>query len=223
MKAFSGCSVFGASLLIISLVFGCSELGDNTHDYYLLRIDGKVITENDFEDALEIVKTGYPYEALQNEETLKHIKTRLLKQMTEELILAKRAEELGIEVTDAELEEAVANIKSDYPEGAFKETLFENAVSMNVWKKRFRMRLLMEKVIERELINKVNVSTDEAKQYYQQHYKKSKKENEMPDAGIMKRLRREKAQEAYAGWIKRIQNQYEVELNNEKWKEILKQ
>ncbi|MDY6903198.1 MAG: SurA N-terminal domain-containing protein [Thermodesulfobacteriota bacterium] len=221
MRRFCRCSGFGLSLLIVLLAFGCSNLGDNTREHYLLRIDGKVITENDFEDALEIVKTGYPYEALQDVETLKRIKTRLLKQLTEELILAKKAEELGIEVTDAELEAAVANIKQDYPEGAFEETLFENAVSLNVWKKRLRMRLLMEKVIEQELIDKVDVTAEEAREYYQQHYNKQQPEDAPVDAGLMKQLRREKAQNAYPGWIKKVQHHYKVELNSEKWKLIL--
>lgn len=221
MRRFCGYSGFGIFLLVFLLACGCSGLSDNSEDHYLLRIDGKVITENDFEDALEIVKTGYPYEALQNPETLKHVKTRLLKQLTEELILSKKAEELGIEVTDAELDGAVAEIKADYPEGAFEETLFENAVSLNVWKKRLRMRLLMEKVIDQELIDKVDIDPEEAKQYYHKHYSETRDGEAETDTGLMKQLRREKAQEAYPGWIKKIQHHYRVELNSEKWKLIL--
>lgn len=218
MRAYGG---FGVLVMVVCLLTGCTELEENARNHYLLRIDGKIITENDFEDALEIVKTGYPYEALQDGETLKRIKIRLLKQLTEELILAKRAEELGIAVTEAELEKAVADIKADYPEGAFEETLFENAVSLNIWKKRLRMRLLMEKVIERELIDKVVVTTEEAKKYYQRHYDTNPQNDAAVDAGLMKRLRREKAQNAYPEWIKNIQGQYKVELNSEQWKTIL--
>ncbi|MFP4445681.1 MAG: SurA N-terminal domain-containing protein [Desulfosudaceae bacterium] len=203
---------------------GCTDSARVERDDFLIRIDGKEITSEMFYDALEIAKTAYPYNTLQNEETVKAIKTRLLKQLTEELILAKRAEELGITVSPAELDEAVDTVREDYPEGAFEAALLENAISLPVWKKRLRIRLLMEKLIEKELVETVTITPEEIMAYYQQRYPDEKIRQERlatVDREVIKHLRREKAQERYPEWIDGIQQQYRVELNSEKWQEIL--
>ncbi|MFO8047564.1 MAG: SurA N-terminal domain-containing protein [Desulfosudaceae bacterium] len=210
--------------LVVMISSGCGGSADKDRDDFLIRVDGQEVSEQAFYDALEIAKTAYPYDVLRDETTLKTVKTRLLKQLTEELILTRRAEELGITVTDEELEEAVSAVKNDYPEDAFEEALLENAISLPVWKKRLRIRLLMEKLIEKELVEKVILTPDEIMEYYEKRYpdpKVRQRRLEAADPAVVKHLRREEAQKKYPEWINGIQEQYRVELNSEKWEEIL--
>ena len=60
-------------------------------------------------------------------------------------VLVPEAAELGIEVTDAEVEEQIDTIKADFPtEGAFEEALAEQAVSVSQLPDLVRDRLLEE-------------------------------------------------------------------------------
>jgi len=123
---------------------------------------------------------------------------RLLNQMTIELIVLERAKVLGIEISDAEVEQAVAEIKSDYPEGVFEETLLEFAVSFKTWVDRLRTRLIMEKVIDKELKDQIVITPEDVASYYEQNYKDQKPDSEISknsndiNEAIIEILRRKK-------------------------------
>ena len=209
-------------VFIFLLITGCSR-HSNINDPYLIRIGESSVSGRAYLDALEVMKASYPYEALQDEQVMKTLKTRLLKQMTEELILTRRAQELGLSVSDVEIENAVNAVMEDYPDGLFQKTLQERAIPLEAWKKRLAMRLLTEKVIDRELVVKINLTPEEVKNAYNKFFPGEKTGNgpsESIDAAFVKQLRREKAQKLYPPWISSLQQQYKIELNEQRWKTI---
>ena len=142
------------------------------------------------------------------------------------MILLERAEELGISITEAELEKAVSAIKSDYPEGEFEKTLLEFAVSYDSWKERLRNRLILDKVIEAELTNQITITPEDISEYYQKNYENRDEESESVqksediNEAIVKQLRRQKAEEAYNSWIEDLKAQYAIEINKDQWEKI---
>jgi hypothetical protein len=142
------------------------------------------------------------------------------------MILLERAAEIGISVTDIELEKAVAAIKSDYPPGEFEETLLEFAVSYDTWESRLKTRLTMEKVIEKELENRITITPEDIAEYYKNNFQGKNSESESTPASgdineiIVKQLRREKAEESYKPWIEELKAKYEIEINGEQWEII---
>lgn len=208
----------------IFFVSGCTGNQEKGSNNYLLKIGDQTITRTDYEEALEIAKTAYPYEALRDAETIQGIKTRLLKQLMEELIITTRAQETGLIVSAAELDAAITAIKADYPEGAFEETLFENAVSFAVWKKRLAARLLVEKVIRKELMEKVEVTPAAVRAYYEENQNDASDLNPLDSRNnvmVVKRLRRAEARKQYPEWIRQLQSEYRVELNTQMWERLL--
>ena len=212
------------AVLVLILMAGCGGQGENVEEY-LLKTGRQIVTRDDFEEALEVAKTAYPYEVLQDQQALRALRSRLFKQLTEEIIIARQADELGLTVSTTELDSAVAVIKKDYPPGVFEETLFENAISLSVWKKRLKMRLIMEKVIRKELTEKMTVTPAEVRAYRAEHSsgERVQKETDVQyNLNIVKQLRREKARQQYPDWIKEIQNNCQVEVNQAMWEEISK-
>jgi hypothetical protein len=142
------------------------------------------------------------------------------------MILLERAKELQIYISDSELEESIADIKADYPEGIFEETLLENAVSYHSWKEGLKNRLIKEKVISQELEANITITHDDISKYYKEHYGKeglqSGREEGIEDKSelIIKNLRRKKAEEAYTSWIKDLQTRYTIEINRAQWEKI---
>jgi hypothetical protein len=143
-----------------------------------------------------------------------------------EMIILERAEELGLYVSDAELEKAVADIKSDYPEDTFEKTLLEFAVSYESWVVRLRNRLLMEKVVDSELKDQIVITPEDIAKYYEKNVKDQKPDMDsaakMEDINEMmiKHLRQEKTEQAYKKWIKELKQRYTIEINSIQWEKI---
>ena len=128
------------------LLTGCTDPKSKGEEIYLIRIGGSVVTVLEFNKALEIAKTAYPHNSLQDSNATRAIRLRLLDEMTDETILLEKARELAISVSDDEVEEEVAKFKGDYPDDVFEKTLLENAISYNTGKRNGKFSLKSGKI-----------------------------------------------------------------------------
>jgi FKBP-type peptidyl-prolyl cis-trans isomerase (trigger factor) len=212
--------------MLMSLLSGCKN---KNHDDQIVLISAgeTTITVADFNKALEISKTAYAHNVLRNPDSYRQIKSRLLKQMAEEVVLLKIAGEKQITVTDEEVEDAVKSVQSDYPEGEFKEALLESAISYSIWKDRIRRRLLLEKVVKEQWGKDIEITPEEMTEYYEQNYAgKELNEDEINDPEIIysrliKRLKREKTEASYQKWIEEKKDYYSIEVNKKVWEKII--
>jgi hypothetical protein len=145
--------------------------------------------------------------------------------MVEEVIVNRRAEELGIVVDDTELDASIQEIKNDYPEDEFEQMLLESAIPFSLWKDRLKVRLLMEKVVDRELVQSLNITAQDIEDYYRAHEEElAVKEEHPPESDlnrhIVEQLRREKVEAAYPLWMDGLRKQYAVEINWELWEQF---
>ena len=198
---------------------GCSDFEHKQRNEYFIKVGDRTITVADFNKAFEIAKNAYPHNRIQRPDVTREIRLRLIQQMTEEMILLERAKELDITITDSQVEKALRDIKTDYPDNVFQETLLEYAIPYQSWREGLKTRLLMEKVITQELGDKIEITHDDISKYYEEHFKD---DNTSPDVKamsedtnniIIKILRKEKMEKAYASWIKKLKNKYAIEIN----------
>jgi len=192
----------------------------------LIRVGTRVLTVLDFNQAFEIAKTAYPHNLRYEPDDYRNAQLRLLNELTIEMIILERAAELGITISEEEVENAVADVKKDYPEDTFEKTLLEFAISFEAWQDRLRNRLLMEKVIDQELKDQIIITSEDIAQYYESNFK-----SKLPDADsemiredinemIIEQLRREKMEQAYQTWINKLKQQYPIEINSIQWERI---
>lgn len=214
------------SVLLCFLSTGCEQKASDYGNEVLLRVGDRVVTVLDFKEAFEVSKTAYAHNIRQQAEDLREAQIRLLNQLIIEMVLLERAQELEISVSDDELQKAVSEIKSDYPEGEFEQTLIESAVSYDSWRGQLKTRLTIEKVIDAELKNRITISAEDIAQHYKKNYQDQEVE---PDSGqssqdineaIVMQLRREKAEQAYNAWVEDLKAKYVIEINSEQWDEI---
>ena len=177
------------------------------------------MTVFDFNKAFEMAKTAYPHNVMQNPVALRESRLRLLNQLTEQMLIIERAQELGIEASELEVKKAISDIKKDYPEDVFEQTLLEYAVPYDVWEEGLKKRLLIEKVVTAELSDKINITPEEISKYYAGYYKGDGLTSDLEDRSknideiIITNLRRKKLEEAYKAWIKKLQKKYTIEVN----------
>jgi hypothetical protein len=139
-------------LLIASALFpGCGR--DENRDAVervLIRVGGSTVTVREFHEAFESGISS-PSVLYSDMEALRDERYRTLNRLTEELIILERARELELAVSDEELARVVDDLKKDFPDDTFEETLIENGISYMVWEKGLKRRLLMEKVIRQDV------------------------------------------------------------------------
>ncbi len=206
---------------------GCDKSDSKSDRDYLIKVGNHRVTVPDFNKALDFARTAYPHSAILNASVDRSVRVRLMNQLTEELILMNKADELSIAVSDEEVDNAIAGIKKDYPDNTFEETFLENAVSYDMWRSRLKIRLLMEKVVASELENKIKITPEDISQYYSEHYtgdqddKALSLEPEDINENLIKSIRRKKAEDAYKVWMKSVQKDYKIEINKQKWDKLL--
>jgi len=219
----------GTAILATALLITCSPAKPGLEESVLIRVADRTVTVAEFQRALEVAKAAYPHNIIQNPEDYREAQLRLLNQMTEELILLERAEELNVSISEEEVEKTIAEIKADYPDDVFEEMLLEYAVSYRAWKDGLRTRLLMEKLVDQELDHRITITPEEIAKYYREHYgedsvapgKEMTEHSREIDEIIVKQLRRQKIERAYKDWIEEIQTRYDIEIDQNHWQQIL--
>lgn len=215
-----------AVIMVLPGIFAGCPGPDNPsqEDAVLIRTDRQTVTQAQFERAFEAARIAYSDDRSVDPETIENARLRLLNQMTQEVIIDRRAKELGIVLDDAELEAAIQEIKKDYPDDEFEQMLLESAIPYSLWKDRLRVRLLMEKVVDRELVQSVNISAQDMEAYYKAHEEDfAVNADNAPEMDlnrhIVEQLRREKVEAAYPQWMLGLRTRYGVEINWELWEQ----
>lgn len=210
-------------ILFVCCIWGCGKT-DQDEDY-LIRVGRSTISVMEFKHAVDAAAEEiFVGEQEVNPVAQRDLQMRILNQLTEELIIAERGKSLGIEVDEKSLDDAVAQIKADYPDDTFEKTLLENAVSFQAWKKKLAMRILTNKVIKSELIDKVQITSEDVDEYFQEHYPQGVPEGQNVDEinqKIIRHLRHKKAESMYPDWMENLRKSYPVDIDQQRWNHLV--
>ncbi len=217
-------------MLLLSVTFlACTDPAATEKTVFLVRVGETAISVADFSRAFDLHKSAYTYDRIKNSELAEEVRLQFLEQMIEKLIILERARELGISLSDAEIGKTVSEIQKSYPQGAFEQMLLENAVSFPAWKEELKTRLLLEKVIQKDISDKITVTDEDIEHFRSQQPKKKtktdkksakQKQPEQTPEMIARLVRREKTEAAYDEWIKNLREKYTVNVNDEQWRKL---
>lgn len=213
----------GAAALLLAawLLAGAGCSRDTAPADYLVRVGTQTLTLTEFNQAVRAAQEeAFPGEARIDPSLQDDLRLRVLNHLSEQMILAAYAADHGIAVSEAELDRVVDAIKADYPDDTFEETLLENAVSYQQWKRQLAARMLAEKVVERELVQQVRITPEDVTAFYRTHYSEGIPEDAEDDEikqKIVSHLRRQKAETLYKEWMAALREAYPVEINRQVW------
>ena len=156
-----------ASLVILFSLWGCGQWGGGLPEHILAQVNQEQISVDEFDREFKelILEPGKEVK----EASLGDLKKAYLDQVIERKILVQEARRLGIKVSQEELNQAISEIKKDYPGEGFGEKLGLKGMTLEEWKVRLEEKLLAEKMIRRTLHYSGEVSEKEALQYYETH------------------------------------------------------
>jgi peptidyl-prolyl cis-trans isomerase SurA len=127
-------------------------------------VDGQEITRDEVEKAYR--RAGPSSQTLSDEEALTARLSLLNELIVQEILLAK-ARELGIELSESELESAYAEAKANIPDDAFQQELTRRNLTTADMREGLRRELLSQKVMEREVESKIAVTDREVTAFFE--------------------------------------------------------
>jgi peptidyl-prolyl cis-trans isomerase SurA len=98
-----------------------------------------------------------------------NLRLNILHELIDNEILMRRAEKLGLLATDDEVERKLNELKSPYSNEQFQEKLKQKKITLEDFKRDLRRSLTVDKVLNKEVTSKINVTDQDISNYYNSH------------------------------------------------------
>ena len=142
---------------------GSKQAGDDV----AATVDGQKIYRTDVEKYYQNQTAGSDQQPVGEQAT--SLRLSILRELIDNEILMRRAEKLGLLATDEEVERKLNEIKSPYTKEEFDARLKEKKITLDDFKRDLRRSLTVEKVLNKEVTSKINVSDQDITDYYNAH------------------------------------------------------
>jgi peptidyl-prolyl cis-trans isomerase SurA len=97
------------------------------------------------------------------------LRLSILNELIETEILMRRAEKLGLLATDEEVDRKLNEIKSPYTAEEFNKRLEDKKISFDDFKRDLRRSLTRDKVLNKEIASRINITDQDVSNYYNAH------------------------------------------------------
>ncbi len=128
-------------------------------------VDGRNITRDDVEKAYR--GSLDPSAPAPSEEEALNQKLNIIDELINQEVLQARAKGLAVEPTDADVDSALATRKGSVTDEAFNLELSQRGFTLDDVKRGLRRELAVQKVIEKEVTSKVNVTDQDISTFYE--------------------------------------------------------
>jgi peptidyl-prolyl cis-trans isomerase C len=164
-------SILFGIIPFLLLLAGCQNREEEVKkDEIVATVDGMVITVTDFTTALERATRSIPGDEIIDDERAQTMKINILNQIIEKKILTAEAHDMGIIVSDKEIDQEVADIIGEYPDSeTFEEHTKELNIDIDQWRSEIEYNLLLKKLIAAVATTDTIITPEEAEEYYREH------------------------------------------------------
>ena len=128
-------------------------------------VNGRDITRDEVDKAFR--RERNLSQPMPSEEEALNAKLGLLNEMVVQHLLIDKARELKIEIPDTEVDNAYAEAKKNISEDQFQKELSARELAPADMRDSLRRDMLANKVIEREVTSKINVTDDDVKAFFE--------------------------------------------------------
>jgi peptidyl-prolyl cis-trans isomerase SurA len=147
----------------------------------LVKVNGDIITKTELEQrqvaVLRQKMQGQVDQAsMKNDETLKkmlaEVTPQLIVNAVDELLLLQRGRDLGFRLGDDQFKQIVGNIRKEQnlqDEAKFQAALAQENMTIDDLRRQLERQMLIEQVQRQEVGSKLNITEEEARQYYARH------------------------------------------------------
>ena len=130
-------------------------------------VDGRKIFRADVDKYYENQTAGSPQQPVGEQAT--SLRLSILRELIDNEIVMHRAEKLGLLAGDDEVERKLNDIKAPYTQEEFDARLKEKKITLDDFKRDLRRSLTVDKVLNKEVTSKINISDQDITNYYNAH------------------------------------------------------
>ncbi|MFH1594395.1 MAG: peptidylprolyl isomerase [Candidatus Omnitrophota bacterium] len=166
----------GAIIVIFSSLTGHAEVVDKI----VVIVNDEIITQGDIDSILMPIYWQYKdlYSGQELASRLDEARRNVLQKMIQDKLFLTEAQKRGIEVDEKSVREKIDELKKRFStEEDFKNALARENMMESELEKKYRERIMIDTLVEREIRRRVSVSPSEVLAYYDLHkadYLKSK-------------------------------------------------
>lgn len=154
-----------ALIVLVAGLAGCNAK-QNGGDV-VATVDGRKIYRADVDKYYENQTSGTEQQPAGEQAV--SLRLSILRELIDNEILMRRAEKLGLLATDEEVESKLNEIKSPYSKEEFDARLKEKKITLDEFKHDLRRSLTVNKVLNKEITSKINVTDQDIAGYYNAH------------------------------------------------------
>jgi peptidyl-prolyl cis-trans isomerase SurA len=154
-----------ALVLVVAAGIGCSDKPSGSD--VAASVDGHKIYNADVEKYYENQTAGSGQKPGGEQAT--SLRLSILSKLIDNEILMRRAEKLGLLATDDEVDRKLNDIKSPFTKEEFDARLKEKKLTLDDFKHDLRESLTVDKVLNKEVTSKINISDQDISAYYNEH------------------------------------------------------
>jgi peptidyl-prolyl cis-trans isomerase SurA len=147
------------------LAAGCSS--GRRDENVLATVDGRKIFRAEVDKYYSNQTAGSDQQPSGEQAT--SLRLSILSQMIDDELLMRQAEKLGLLATDDEVQRKLTELKSPYTEEQFNQRLKEKKITLDDFKRDLRRSITREKVLNKEITAKINISDRDISDYYNSH------------------------------------------------------
>jgi peptidyl-prolyl cis-trans isomerase SurA len=155
--------------------------GDEIIEQVLVKVNGDIITKTELEarqvsTIRQRMKGQVDADALKNDENLKkmlaEVTPHLIVGAIDELLLFQRGREMGLRLGDDQFKAVLANLRKEQglvDDAKFQQALAQENMTLDDLRRQLERQMLIDQVQRQEVGSKLNITEEEARQYYARH------------------------------------------------------
>ncbi len=154
-----------ALVIVVVAAIGCrsGKVGSDV----MAKVDGHKIYRSDVDKYFANQTAGSDQQPTGEQAT--SLRLSILNQLIETEILMRRAEKLGLLATDEEVDRELNKVKAPFTQEQFDQRLKEKRISLDDFKRDLRRNLTRDKVLNKEITSKINITDQDITSYYNDH------------------------------------------------------
>ena len=154
-----------AAAAVLLALAACQK--KNISPEVMARVNGREITRTEVQKYFDNQTAGAPQPPSGEQAT--SLRLSILRQLIDDEILMQRAEKLGLLATDEEVNRRLNEVKAPYTQEEFKKRLQEKKITEDDFKRDLRRSLTVDKVLNKEITSKINITDQDITNYYNAH------------------------------------------------------
>ncbi len=165
-----------AGLLVAVLAGGCQRseraLSADSSVHAIAVVNNERIGFEDFQNAYQLFLTRWDAFIQNNAGKKQEIKELVLQEMIDGKLLDQEARRRGVQVSDEELNARVQELIAPLDQNDLRQSALPAHITLQQWMRDYQRRLVHQKLIQQEVIDKVTVTPKELRDYFNRYPRK---------------------------------------------------